>query len=221
MYVQYNNCFIFCKKSDTRKGIRELICPILTICTQLTSQPPRNLPYSTFLPTSHQGTLQSLTINQNGAPVAQRAHSQTLPSNRLSYLGTNETPTELANSNIVNIPSPSINLSPNGVNSSPYGVIHNSSTVNPNPSGISFNQAGPNRVEQMRSSTHVNSYISALNNPVSCQIKLVISSYRCFNSAFSVSLNMIMHLLFSCDQCRHQHQVHHPAIWFAYRKSQN
>ena len=160
--------FDFYQKSHIlKKGIRELICLIFKICSQLTSQPPRNLPYSTFLPTSHQGTLQSLTINQNGAPVSQTVHSQTLPSNRLSYMGTSAMPAERTNSNLVNIPSPSVNLSPNGVNSSPYGMINNSSTVNLNPNGISFNQAGPNGVEQMRSSAHVNSYISALNNPVS------------------------------------------------------
>ena len=150
-----------------------MICLLFWSCTQSTSQPPRNLPYSTFLPSSsNHGTLQSLTVNRSGVPAIQTVNSKTLPNNRLSYIGTNVTPTSIASS-VVNLPSPSVNLSPNGINTSPYVLINNSTSVSSNPSGISFSQGTPNGVEQMRSTALVKSYISSLNNAVSYQITLL------------------------------------------------
>ena len=124
-------------------------------------QPQRNLPYSTFLPTSSfTGPIQSPTVNQNRMPVAQIAlTSQQLQNNRLSYIGSNAGSSNLAPT--INLP-----LSSNGINST-YGTLNGSVIINHNLNGVSCNQRTPNEVEHVHPTALNSSYITSLNNSVS------------------------------------------------------
>ena len=126
------------------------------------NQPQRNSPYSTFLPASSStGPLQSHTVNQNGVPIAQMALGpQQLQNNRLSYIGSNTTSSSLA-------PTLNLPLSSNGINST-YGTLNSSVMINRDPSGTSCNQRGSNEMEHARPTALVSSYITSLNNSVSC-----------------------------------------------------
>lgn len=129
------------------------------LCIKLPDQPPqRNLPYSTFLPTSsNSGPIQSSASNHIVISPPMES-TQQLQNNRLSYIGPNINSANMAPT--VNLPSPTINLS-NGMNST-YGTLNNSVMINRNPNGTLPNERRQNGL--------ITSYISSLNNAVSFKL---------------------------------------------------
>ena len=123
----------------------------------------RNLPYSTFLPTSVNSVpIQSSTSNHIVLPPTLDSNPQ-IQNNRLSYIGPNANTGNITST--VNLPSPTVNLS-NGINST-YGTINNSIMAKRGPNGILSTDTGPSGFEQVRPAALVSSYISSLNNAVS------------------------------------------------------
>ena len=133
--------------------------------------PQRNLPYSTFLPSSSTpGPIQSPAVNQNGIPQDHMINSQQLQKNRLSYNASNNTSSKLA-------PTVSLPLASNGINST-YETLNSSMIINRNSNGISCNQEGPKGIDEFRPAAIVGSYITSLSNHVRSKIKCIKTRFK-------------------------------------------
>ena len=124
---------------------------------QVSQQPTRNLPYSTFMPASGTQAAQTLPPNPNKTQPTFPASNSQLQNNRLSYVGPSVTATGV----------PSALTTSNNGNSiiyEPQNSNGNSVAVNPN-SSDPVNRGLPN-VENDRPNALINSYISSLNTQV-------------------------------------------------------